>query len=99
MPALQELDSLAHQNPRVLRRLDAFGDRLQSEAVGEVEKCADEELVLRIVRYPAHEGPVDLDDVHRQGLQLAERGVARAEVVQSDQIGRASCRERVCQYV
>src|SRR3546814_9745365 len=44
----------------------------------------------------------DLDELQAEGggEDLAERGLAgAAQADQGDKIGRASCRERVCQYV
>src|SRR3546814_9669394 len=58
---------------------------------------ADEEQDRRQRRGRTAE-PVDRRNAE-EGEQIIEQPVARMEQIAPDEIGRASCRERVCQYV
>ena len=64
-------------------RLDAFGDRLQAERVGEAHDGGDDGAVVRVAASveAVDEGAVDLQQVDREAPQVAERRVAGAEVV------------------
>jgi len=52
--------------------------------VAEIDDGADDRRRLRIAAEIHHEGAVDLDLVEREGLQIAQRGIARAEIVHRD---------------
>src|SRR5690349_247916 len=55
--------------------LDPFGDRAQAERVAERDDRAGEGGVAAAAGDAVHERPVDLEDVHREALQVAERRV------------------------
>jgi hypothetical protein len=62
-------------------RLDALGDDPQRQAVAEVDDRLHDDLVVRAVLEVLHERLVDLQPLDRQALDVGERGVAGAEVV------------------
>src|SRR6478735_11396372 len=64
--------------------LHPFGNRLDIEAAGEVDQGLDEGAVVGGTGDVLHEGAVDLDDVDAELAQIAERGVAGAEIVDGD---------------
>src|SRR5579875_3728260 len=78
--ALEEGDAMMGQELRLLRSLHAFGDGGEAEAFAQPRQGADEELVVEIAGDIADEGAVDLYEIQGQGLEMAERSVARAEV-------------------
>ena len=61
--------------------LDPFGHDLQVERVREPDHGGHDRGVARVGAEPAHERAIDLDRIHREALQVAERRVAGAEVV------------------
>src|ERR1700733_3333323 len=70
------------QQCRDLRlQLDAFGDRVEAERLAERD---DRPRQLRAVfgaRQAADEGAIDLEDVNRKTMQIRQRGIAGAEIV------------------
>ena len=64
--------------------LDALGDRAQAEAAAELDERLDQRVALVRARRRGDERAVDLQRVDRQLLQVGERGVAGAEVVDRD---------------
>ena len=70
------------QELRVSLGLDALGHRLQPEAFRQVDQRPHEQLVVLALVQVLHELAVDLDAVDVEHLQVAERGVAGAEVVE-----------------
>jgi hypothetical protein len=71
---------------------DEFGDRLFAEAVGELYKGLDDELVGAVFDAVADELAVDLDVV-RQVFEVVEGSEAGAEVVERE--SAAQCGELV----
>ena len=69
------------QRDELLLGLDAFGGDAQAERVGQTDDRRDDRGVAGIGAEAAHERTVDLHGVDREPLQVAERGVAGAEVV------------------
>lgn len=65
-------------------RLDAFGDRVFVEGVGQCDDGTNDGPVFRFVGHAVDEVLVDLDGVGGQPFQIAQRGVARSEVVDGD---------------
>ncbi len=57
-----------------------------------VDDAVQQQPVLFIERDVAHEGPVDLDQVHREVAQIVERRVAGAEVVDGQLAARLAQR-------
>ena len=61
-----------------------FGDHVQAALVADLGDRVDDRAAHRVGVQVADEAAVDLDHVHRQVLQVAERRHAGAEVVQRD---------------
>ena len=61
--------------------LDALGDHAQAQAVAEIDDRAHDHLVVQVVLEVLHERLVDLEPLDRQPLDVGERGVAGAEIV------------------
>jgi hypothetical protein len=72
------------QTGKLLDGFDAFGDDLHVEPAAEVSDRADHLGAGVFAVETGHEALVNLDDVEREVEQIAERGVARAEVVEAD---------------
>ena len=64
--------------------VDPLGDDREAQAVGEVDHGADDRLGRVIGQERLDEGLVDLDRRHGKALQVRQRGVARAEVVEGE---------------
>src|SRR4051794_11282994 len=78
------------QHPQRDLVFDALGGDHQAELVPEVDRGADDDLVLRVLTERGHESPVDLQLVHRKLLEVSERRVAGAEVVDGDLAAQAA---------
>ena len=66
------------------RRLEPFGHRGEPERVRERDDRLDDARVFVVAPEPVDEAAVDLERRHREPLQVAERRVAGAEVVDAD---------------
>src|SRR5262249_55634695 len=77
--ALTELAAEVAQRRHLVEPLDAFGDHVELEAPPERDDGRSEALVGLVVG--DQERAVHLEDVDRQAAEVAERRVARAEVV------------------
>src|SRR5215467_5140894 len=64
--------------------LDAFRRHVHVEALGHGDHRAHDGAVAALVAEPLHEGAVDLERVHREALEIAERRVPGAEVVDGE---------------
>jgi hypothetical protein len=64
--------------------LDAFGHDRQVEVLGQVEHGVADRRVLGRARQVLDEGAVDLQHRDREALQVGQRGIAGAEVVDRD---------------
>src|ERR1700737_4569297 len=82
--ALHRVAAFLGEEAELLLGLNALGDNRHFEAVAEIDDGADDRRGLRIAAEIHHEGAVDLDLVERESLQVAERGIARAEIVHRD---------------
>src|SRR3954451_17334775 len=82
--ALDGVGAHGRQHPQRYLVFDALGGDHQPELMPEVDRRADDDLVLRILAQCSHESPVDLQLVHRQLLEVGERLVAGAEVGDGD---------------
>jgi hypothetical protein len=58
-----------------------FGHHAQAQPTRHGQDGIDDARVVRIVLDVLHEGAVDLDGAHGKRLELGQRGVAGAEVV------------------
>jgi hypothetical protein len=66
---------------RLLPGLDALGDHLQPEAPGQGQDGPGDGNILRVAGQILDEATVDLQGIDGQALQVAERGIAGAEVI------------------
>src|SRR5690606_25530088 len=82
--ALRELHPERTQLIQLLRRLDAFRDRVHGERVPESDDRLDHARTLRVRAQAAHEAAVYLHIGQRQLLELLQRRVAGPEVVEAD---------------
>ena len=79
--ALRDVAAELGQAVPDLLRLDALGDDLEPEVAAEVDRRAHDRGVVLVAGHVHDERLVDLDLVDRQPLEVAERRVAGAEVV------------------
>src|SRR4051812_1779594 len=79
--ALPEVAAERPQFGELQRRLDALGRHRQAERVTQSHDRGDDRGVVGIVTEAVDEGAVDLEGVDRQRLQVAERRMSGAEVV------------------
>jgi len=70
--ALAELAAELAQGGQLFGCLDAFGDRLQTERLTEGQDPPGEGGVLGALGHAGDEGAVDLEDVDREALQVAQ---------------------------
>src|SRR6478752_3759237 len=82
--ALHPIAAFMRQETELLRGFDALGDDRHFEAMAEVDDGADDCRRLRIFAEIDDEVAVNLDLVERERLQIAQRGVAAAEIVHRD---------------
>jgi len=61
---------------------DALGDHLSVEGLCQADDALDDGHVLAVVEHGADEGLVDLQGVGRQVLEIEQRGIAGAEIVE-----------------
>src|SRR4051812_37725034 len=78
--ALHRVAAFLRQEGELFRGLDALGDDRHFQAMAEVDDGTDNRRRLRVLAEIDDEGAVDLDLVKRERLQIAQRGVAAAEI-------------------
>mmetsp|Transcript_20721 Transcript_20721/g.38883 ORF Transcript_20721/g.38883 Transcript_20721/m.38883 type:complete len:265 (-) Transcript_20721:52-846(-) len=79
--ALHRLATLAAQEVELARGLDPLGQGLQAQRLGHADDGIDDGAVLGVLGQVAHEGLVDLELADAELLQMAERRIAGAEVI------------------
>ena len=72
------------QHAAVLHRLDALGDDLAAEGVGQADNAVDDGQVVRVFEHVMDEGAVDLQRLHGQLLEVGEGRIAGAEIVDGE---------------
>ena len=82
--ALSGVASLVLEPQELVDRLDALGHGLEAQRAAELDQRVDERGAGPVRGGSEHEGPVDLDDVHGELLEVGQRRVARAEVVDGE---------------
>ena len=82
--ALHQIDAPLPQKRGIGFRLHPFGNRADVEIACQVDERADIILIVGIAGEIAAERPVELENIHRHGAEVAERGEARAEIVDGD---------------
>ena len=83
----EPLDRVAAERGEALTRLrvlDAFGDHRVTEPVSELHGGPHDRRARFVVDHADHERPVDLDLVERQAVEVRERRVSDAEVIERD---------------
>ena len=95
--ALQQIAPGRAQAGELLRRLHSLGDDGEAEPVDQLGHGLDHDQALAgLVFDPLDEGPVDLDVIHRQEVEGAQRGVARAEIVEGNGDPRVFSTVSIC---
>ena len=87
--ALRAIAAELAQALLLLARLDALGDDRQPDGVGHVDRRLDDRAVVGVAVDAGDERAVDLEHVEREALEVAERRVAGAEVVEHERSARA----------
>src|SRR5690242_17376524 len=90
--ALQISDPLGAQQGRICSVFDALGNRAQPESLGETEQVTQKDPVFGAVREISDKRAVDLDRVHSQALQVSQRSMSGAEIVECDTAARVTQR-------
>jgi hypothetical protein len=65
----------------LLGGFDSFGDYVHVEGAGELDDGADDLEGLIAFGHASDEGPVDLEEIKGERVEVVERAVAGAEVV------------------
>ena len=81
------------QERQLLGGFDAFGDNFEFQVVGHGDHRGGDFHVVLVVRDFVDEAAIDLDDVDREFLQIAQRRVPGAEVIHGQ--GQAQALELV----
>src|SRR3984893_497203 len=82
--ALAEVATELAQRLELPAGLDAFGRHREAERVREGDDGLDDRRVLGVLAEAVNERLVDFQDVDGKQLEVAERRLARAEVVDAD---------------
>src|SRR5579859_7482048 len=82
--ALRLRAALAAQHVELLGGLDAFRGRDHTEAPPQARDGPNDRERIVARRKLAHERAIDLDLVEREAAQIAQRGIAGAEIVERD---------------
>ena len=79
---LEKAHAFLTQDRGITGGFDALRHRDEAEGVRQTDQVAQEDLVVVALGEIAHERPVDLHDIDVERLHVAERGEARAEIVE-----------------
>src|SRR5262245_17747168 len=79
--ALAELAAEGSQRAQLVGPLDSLGDDLETQRLAELDDHANEDRPLAVGAEAVHEGAIDLEHVDGEAVQVAQRRVARPEVV------------------
>ena len=80
-------------------RLDTLGNDLDSKAVAEGEKTADDSVRRRITDDFLYERPIDFDRVKRETAKVAQARIADSKVVERNSYSVVAQALRQFQYV
>ena len=83
--ALQVIDAQLHQHFGDLATFHIFRDGFEAKATREIEQGFHEEAAIGIVGQVFDESAIDLHHIDGKGLQLAEAGIACAEIIERDE--------------
>src|SRR5690606_18557395 len=81
---LAVIDSERAQRLRLLLRLDHLGHRADAEIPAQPHHRLDDRAVAIDREHPLNIGAIDLDEIHRQRLQIGEGRGAGPEIVEAD---------------
>ena len=81
---LRDLTTEPEEEHALFNRLHSFGDGLAAKRGCEAEHALNDGEIFWIVEHVVHEGLIDLEDVDRKTLQIGERGVTGAEIIESE---------------
>jgi len=65
-------------------RLNSLGHDFNAKTLAKVDYRPDDRIVARIRLHVTNEAAVNLDDIDRKLLQVAQRGIAGSEIIQGD---------------
>src|SRR5258705_1507096 len=82
--ALHPVAARDPQGVRLVFRIHALGHDLHAQRARERDDGRDERHRARLLQHADDEGAVDLERLHRELREIAERGIAGAEVVDGD---------------
>src|SRR6266853_2780758 len=82
--ALHLVAARTPQELRLLLRIDSLGDDLQPQRSCQRDHGRDERHRVGFLEHRDDEGPVDLERLHRELGEIAERRIAGAEVINRD---------------
>ena len=85
MEALRIVVAGGRQELRVPFGLDALGHQLQAQRMRHLRGGLDDDAIVGVVAHAHDERLVELERVHRQVAQVAERRIAGAEIVDGDE--------------
>ena len=79
--ALQAVTAETSKESRLRLGFDALGNDLKAQALGKLDDGADDRLVTGVFADTGDETAVDLQLLDGKHLEVAERGIAGAEIV------------------
>ena len=82
--ALHVIAAMFGDEGQLLCGFDPLSGDLHVQAFAQLRDGAHDRHAAGIVGQLPHEGPVDLDPADRKAVEVAERGIARAEIVERD---------------
>src|SRR5690606_13585064 len=83
MVALHLIAARQSQIHQLLRCLHPFGYHLQRQALGQGNGRGHYDTVVMAVGYLGDQAAVDLELVHRQGVEMGEARITLAEIIQT----------------
>src|SRR5450830_952458 len=75
------LTAVGFEKFQLLKRLDAFGNDVQVQALAQADDGADQLRILAVFAQAAHEGLIDLQHIDGKPSQVTEAGITGAEIV------------------
>jgi hypothetical protein len=72
------------QTPGLTVRFDAFGSHVELQAPAKANDGRYNRLIIGVLLQISYEATIDFDVVNGKLFQVSQRGVTRAEIVESD---------------
>ncbi len=82
--ALKGMASKTAEKQRLHLGLHALGYRRNAKIAGNVQDGLDDDAIILVGLQVVDERAIDLERVDRQALQMRQRGIARAKIIESD---------------